>query len=334
VAGVDVEDWDYLSLRSQSLETLGAPAARITASQRNVAFYVQHNSELFEATKLSLGARQQRVDMNVRDEINPAAYASGRKVSKPTAWELGLRHALDAATAVHGKVGQSFRVATVDEGYSQFGGPFFDAIVTLLEPQTSRNAEIGIDRRTRTTHARASLWRYDLRNEIHFFAPTFSNINLPPTERRGLELDASHALTPRLSAFANIAFVQARFREGMLGGVDVAGKTVPLVPRRTAGAGFSWKWLERTSVSAAARYVGPQRYDNDQANTFPGEMPSYWTADLQVAQELGRLRLRAAVRNLLDRKYFSYGIRNAAGTSFNAYPQPERHFVIDAEYRL
>jgi iron complex outermembrane receptor protein len=49
---------------------------------------------------------------------------------------------------------------------------------------------------------------------------------------------------------------------------------------------------------------------------------------------VGKLTLGAAVNNLLNERYYSYAIRNGAGTSFNAYPQRERNFLLTAVYRL
>jgi len=40
------------------------------------------------------------------------------------------------------------------------------------------------------------------------------------------------------------------------------------------------------------------------------------------------------VRNLLDKEYYSYGIRNGAGTSFNAFPAPGRAAFVSLAYRL
>ena len=71
-------------------------------------------------------------------------------------------------------------------------------------------------------------------------------------------------------------------------------------------------------------HVGKQRYDNDQANTFPTLMPGYETVDLKLSHKMRDVTLRASINNLFDRNYYSYGIRNAAGTSFNAYPQAGR----------
>jgi iron complex outermembrane receptor protein len=334
VVGIDADDWGYDSRKATSRDTLGNPTARVFATQRNEAIYVQQNTAIGEDTKLTLGAREHRVTTTARDVVNPAAYASGSKTSTPHAWDIALRQNLTRTTAVYGRVGESFRIATVDEVYNQFGGPSFDAIVTLLEPQTSREHEIGLEYRVSDLRIRASAFLIDLKNEIYFFAPTFSNINLPPTRRKGVELDASLRASPILSLFGNVSATQARFRDGQIGGVDVSGNTIPLVPRNAANAGFSWLLFEGTRLNGVARYVGRQYYDNDQTNSFPDRMPAYVTVDLKVTHVLRNLSLSLGVNNILNKQYYSYAIRNGAGTSFNAYPQPDQTLLASAEYRF
>ncbi len=63
-------------------------------------------------------------------------------------------------------------------------------------------------------------------------------------------------------------------------------------------------------------------------------MPAYAIADLKVTHVLRSLSLSLAVNNLLNKQYYSYAIRNGAGTSFNAYPQPGRTLLASAEYRF
>jgi iron complex outermembrane receptor protein len=333
IVGIDADDWDYDSRKS---DTFGTPAAHVLATQRNAAVYAQQNTAIGEDTKLTLGARQQRVTTTATDVMNPAAYASGSKTSSPRAWDVALRQNLAQSTAAYGRVGRSFRIATVDEVYSQFGGgpPLFDSLVALLEPQTSREREIGLEYRVRDLRIRGSAFLIDLENEIYFFFPTFSNINLPPTRRKGMELEITARAGPALTFFGNVSATQARFVDGNVGGVDVSGNTIPLVPRNAANAGSSWRLAAGTRLSGAIRFVGRQYYDNDQTNTFPGRMPSYTTADLKLSHAVAGLALNASLNNILDRRYYSYGIRNGAGTSFNAYPQPGRTILLSAEYRL
>ena len=334
VLGLDLDDWKYDSRRASGLETLSNPAARVLATQKNQALYAQIQTAIAERSKLTLGMRQQRVSMTASDRVNPAAYAQGEKTRSPRAWEIGLRHQFATAMAVHGRVGESFRVATVDEGYSQFGGPLGDAMVTLLEPQTSRDRELGVEYRAGDLRARASAFSMRLQNEIQFFAPTFSNINLPPTRRQGLEFDLAWEASAAMSLFGNLSFTEAKFRDGRIGAVDVSGKTIPLVPRRTANAGFSWRAGEGTRLNGVARHVGQAYYDNDQTNTFPSQMPAYNLLDLKLTRQWRDWTLSLAANNLLDKQYYSYAIRNGAGTSFNTYPQAGRTFLASAEFKL
>jgi iron complex outermembrane receptor protein len=340
IVGMDLDYWDYLSRRAPSQELLDtpptptSPSAHVNATQRDQAFFAQHHSAFGEGTKLALGVRWQRSTITAQDAFNPAAYASGSKTSAPLAWEIALRQELTTTTSVYGRVGQSFRLPTIDEVYSQFGGPLFDPIVALLDPQTSRDYELGAEYRTATLRLRASAFAMNLSNEIYFFAPTFSNINLPPTRRQGVEVDASAAISPLVSLFGNVSLTDARFRDGAIGSVDVSGNVIPLVPRVKANVGIAWQLAPNTRFSGVARYVGTQYYDNDQTNTFPSRMPAYAVVDVKFTQTVDKVTLGIAINNLFNKLYYSYAIRNGAGTSFNAYPQADQTFLLTAEYRL
>ncbi len=342
VFGMDADIWDYRGLRAARFEQLGAPQVDLAATQKDRAYYAQNHTALGVDTKLTLGARLQQVDITANDRVNPASYANASQARSPRAWEAALRHNFTPALALYGKLGASFRVASVDEIYSQFGGPVFDSIVAPLEPQTSRDHEIGLEYKSSSGRIRASLYRMDLRNEIHFNAVTFSNMNLSPTRREGVELEGNRKLSERFDLFASYTHARAVFREGTYNGfdsnflpisVDLSGKNVPLVPRNSAKLGLTWQLADRTRLSGALAYVGRQYFDNDQSNTFPGQMASFVTADAKLSRVAGSWTFTLAGNNLTDKKYYTYAIRNGAGTSFNAYPMAGRNFLLTAAYR-
>jgi len=320
VVGADVDGWDY-----DSLFLGGFFNSHALATQRNRVVYLQDNLQLTDDLRLMAGARLQRTENNVT-ELLPAP-TSVEKDDSPRAYELALRYRFARGTALFGKLGRSFRIATVDENRFQ---------PTLLEPQTSQDREIGVDFESERLRLRAAVFQMRLENEIYFsplFGPFGANINLSPTRRQGLELDTQWALAKSVNLFANLALIDAEFRSGVYGGVDVSGNEVPLVPSRTLAVGGSWRATERTDLSLFARYVGPQRFDNDQSNTFM-TMPTYTTVDIKLGHRAGGWQLAATLLNLTNRKYFSYGIRNAAGTDFNAYPAAERTVFLSAQYRF
>src|SRR5207302_9925185 len=100
-----------------------------------------------------------------------------------------------------------------------------------------------------------------LENEIYFSPLTFSNINLSPTEREGVEFEALWHAAATLDLRGGLALQRARFRSGVYGGVDVSGNTVPLVPQVLATAGAAWSITPRTRLNLNVRHVGAQRFD-------------------------------------------------------------------------
>jgi iron complex outermembrane receptor protein len=329
VAGFDWERWDYGSTRTGG--------ADVIAEQETRAVYAQHSSDLPTSTRLTIGARSQRVYYGARDASSPAAYASGSQDVGVAAYELALRQALAGGWALHARVGRSFRIATVDEIYSQFGGPLFDPEVAFLEPQTSRDGEMGVEWFGPGARLRVALFRMDLDNEIQFNPVTFENVNLDPTRRHGAEFDLSWKPSDAVELGLSYALAVAQFKAGSQGGASLEGKTVPLVPRHRAAAWIGTNLSRASRVGAEVRYVGQQFFDNDQTNSFAEKMPAHTVVDLRLAHRIGRLRLSASLENATNARYFTYAIRSLnplTPTNFNAYPAPERSLFVAAEYRF
>ena len=328
VLGADWEDWDYTSVRNNP--------ASATAEQENSAVYLQNVSTLLPGTTMSIGGRLQRVEFDAHDSTVPVAGASGEQTRNLSAYEFGARHQFNDAAAVYGKYGYSFRVATLDEVYSPGLGAFFiPPTVTFIEPQTSHDAEVGFEAQAGPGKYRLAVHRSDLKNEIHFDSSAFANVNLPPTKRSGIELEGKWSITSSAMLFANYTYTEAKFRSASLGGTDVSGNRIPLVPHHMANVGVDWSIWEQTRLNATATYVGSQLYDGDELNTFGREMPSYWTADLGVFHTIEAWTFGASVRNLFDEKYYTYALAITFPTStFVAYPSPERNFLVSVQYRF
>lgn len=327
VVGGDWEDWDYDSV--VVFPGFDSDAASV---QENAALFAQDTLELRDGTAITLGGRVQRsrTEIQERDTFTPAT--SSTQTVHPKAFELALRQALSPELGLYLKAGNSFRLATVDENRG---------LATALEPQTSRDREVGLEYADPVRSVRLSAYRMDVTNEIHFmfipggfFGLFGSNVNLPPTRHEGIELEGSIRLGAGVQLQARYEHLRARFRQGVFGGIDVSGNEVPLVPRHLASLLLAWQPAESWNLTGAARYVGTQRFDNDQSNSFREKMPAYLLIDLKATRSAGAWLLAAAVNNLLAEEYFSYGIRNNAGTSYNAYPAAERSFFLTAEYRF
>lgn len=63
-------------------------------------------------------------------------------------------------------------------------------------------------------------------------------------------------------------------------------------------------------------------------------MPAYTTLDVKLVQVVGKARFALSASNLLDTRYYTYAVRNGAGTSFNGYPQAGRSLLATVELRF
>ena len=321
VVGLDWEDWDYGSTATFS----GFPSDT-KSTQENRSVYFKDTIELTDRTRFSFGGREQRSETTFVDTVGFTPELDQAKTLH--AYDLALRQALGDEWGIYVRGGRSFRLANVDDNRFR---------TTLLLPQTSVDQEIGADYTASRASLRAAVYRIRLENEIFFmptvFLPPFgSNTNLPPTERKGFELDANIVMSGSVSLHANYTMTIAKFREGSVGGVDVSGNNVPLVPKHRANAMLTWKPIASTSLAARVSYVGEQYFDNDQSNSFGRKMPDYTVTDLIAGYDFGNWRFGATIYNLFGKKYFTYG--SVSGTSFTAYPEAERSFLISAEYHF
>jgi iron complex outermembrane recepter protein len=323
VVGADLSDWRYAQ-NNISYGTPGAAAATRTGS----AVFAKLDMNLREGLQMTAGLRNERtVDSFTRP-------ATSSKTVNLQPYEFGLRQAIAVGWSGYGKLGKSYRLATIDENYDSFANT-----VTILRPQKSEDAELGLEWRAGKRSLRTSWFQSDLTDEIHLvstpgagFANT-SNRNLSPSQRRGFEAEGRWQASPEIEFGGNYRYTTAKFVSGTYFGIDLRGKEVPLVPRHVVSANGSWRVATGQVISGAWRYVGTQRYDNDQVNAV-ASMPSYQVADLKYSVASGAWVWAASIDNIFDKRYFSYGIRNNAGTSNNVYPELGRKVMLSAELKL
>ena len=353
VIGYDQYRWDYRLRKSISTVAIAQPVNNISATQDTRAFYAHNTTRLTEQATVVAGWRSERFKINANDVYDPAApggaFGSGAPADSQStsvyAYELGVRYQFVPAFALVGKVGRSYRFANVDETYETT--PAFTAQFQFLRPQINRSTEVGMEMKDQRGALRATLFNINVDDEIHLdaFTAGIGNTNLPPSRRRGLELDGRWKAHETLTVGAAYTYTDARFREGTLTGgggfgaffsnVGLTGKRVPLVPQHKANLTASWAFATKTRLSAAATYVASQYMDNDEANTLGVTIPAYTVVDLKLAHEQGPWRLTAGINNLFDRKYFTYAVRSnqvAAADRYNAYPLPQINGAVTIEY--
>lgn len=313
-------DWDRWTWDYRDVVSAASPAA--TATQQNTSGYFRHTVDFSTDTTIAFGAREHRMSIDARD----GAY-SGNQVRNVGAREVAIRQGLTDSLTLNVKAGTSFRLQVADELRVVWGG----TQLNLLEPQTSKDVDIGLRHQGGYGFIGITAFQTRITNEIHLDPYSYTNINLPPTERRGLEFEGRWLATKEVSVDANFTVTEAKFVSGSLNGADVTRKTVPLVPRYKGTVAINWSFSPLTRMVVRATYLGETRMDNDELNTSTFRRPASAVLDLVLTHQVDAWRFRAGLQNLLNEDYFTYGVISTSSPTFNAYPAPTRNVLFTAE---
>jgi len=348
--GVDLIRWRYDSRRSDQPQHVGQPANQVRVDRDNTAVYVKDAIDIGTGTRLEAGWREERADYAASDTFDPSAPGGAfgseapptSEVQREYAWELGVRQALSPAWSGFARAGRSFRFVGVDEIYEN--DALFSAQFQILQPQTAETVELGAEWRTARARLRTSVFQTDVENEIHLdpYSAGIGNTNLPPSRRRGVELDGAISVAPSLRLYGTYSYTDARFLSGTLPGnafigtdLDIAGKRVPLVPEHKLNLGLAWNLDARTQLAGSLAAVSPQYMDNDEPNTLGTKIPAYTLLDVKLTREFAWGRIAAAINDLLDEQYYTYAVRsNFVPDRYNVYPLPGRTLSITAEFKV
>jgi len=310
VGGIDLARWS----RTTVSDYAGAPSSRANAFQSSRALYVRDEIK-GRQMRIALGARHENFDKDSVDPVSPAKGTYARSFGL-NAWELQGSYAVIPAVELFAKTGQSYRVANVDEN----AGILTPA--RPLEPQTSHDLEGGVTVGNASTKATVRYFQHSLKNEIFYNPLVFANVNLDPTRRRGVEIEASSRLASTLSLTANAQHVSAEFTDGAN-----AGKEMVLVPRNIATVRLTWLPTARQTADLGVQWVDTQRYGGDFSNACSSRIPSYTTLDARYAIRMGAWEIAAIGTNLTGRDYFSNAF-GACGSGI--YPDPGRQLRLSA----
>ena len=337
IIGLDYYDYDYDSDRSLSRSTDDMPIRKIHIDQRSTGIYADSTTAITMDTTLNLGARLQWIKQDGAINFDPTAPGAGPDEQAPDfddsysvpMFEAGIEKQFITSTAVYLKWTRSARVATVDELLKFEFNPStfaFEQVFSPLDPQTGNGVDLGTHYRQGRYSGTANAYYMRLKNEIHFNPSTFTNVNLDPTERYGVELNGTVDINDRLSLQGNYSYLRAKFTDG-----PFDGNNVPLVPKNKASLSGTWQPTAATDLIVAINYVDSSYFDNDQSNSFGEKIPSYTTVDARLSHVYKGLRMTAEVNNIFNEEYFEYGVSSTFTPGvYNAYPLPERTILFTA----
>jgi iron complex outermembrane recepter protein len=305
--------------------------------------YAQVRTEFAPAWTATLGLRSGQLGVRTRDAYLANGDDSGALRFRYTTPVAALQWRVAEPLSLYASVGRGFESPTLTElAYRPDGSAGFNS---ALEPQRSRQVELGAKARWGHLAAEAALFRADTRDEIGIATnaggrSTFTNVGR--TRREGAELALRWQIAPAWRARAALTWLDATYRDDFLAcaGVPCTAPSVPVpAGNRIAGtvrkSGFSelaWRVAPDTELGAELRAQGSMAVNDVNSDATRGAWVGALRATHRIALGRGHLELQSRVDNVTDRSYAgSVIVGDANGRFFE--PAPGRTWLLSVAYK-
>ncbi|MDR5873424.1 TonB-dependent receptor [Halomonas gomseomensis] len=322
IAGVDVARQDDERFRNDvnPQGVVGEQLAEETQTATSTGVFAQGDLSLTEQVTLSLGARFDRVELEVDDRYQQDGDQSGKRSFDEWSGSAGLSYRYRPQHQAYVNTGTAFETPT----FSEFANPAGGGFNASIEPQKAWNREVG----ARGYFAPLAL-DYDLtlfsvrvRDELVPYddgGRTFYR-NAGDTDRDGIELALGWQFADKWRLDSALTLARYEFDRFSTPGERFDGNRIPGLPEQTWVNQLTWEGRDERFATLETQYVGDLVADN--ANET--QVDSYWLVNLRAGDgwrltDKTRLNAYVGVRNLLDEKHYANVRLNA---SFGRFYEP------------
>lgn len=285
---------------------VGEPLADETQTATSTGVFAQGDLALSEPLTLSLGARFDRVDLDVDDDFAADGDQSGQRTFNEWSGSAGLSYRYRPQHQAYINTGTAFETPTFSEFANPAGGGFNPSV----EPQKAWNREVGL---------RGYIAPLALDYDVAFFSVRVRDELVPydeggrtfyqnagDTNRDGVELALGWQLADQWRLDSALTLARYEFDEFATPSERFDGNRIPGLPEQTWVNQLTWENLDERFATLETEYVGDLVADNANQTA----VDSYWLVNLRVGdgwQLSPQTRLSAYVglRNLLDEEHYS-----------------------------
>ncbi len=328
ITGLDFYRSDFNSNNYNINDTI----QNLTAiNKTSIAWYGQDSFAVLPELRIVGGYRYEMSDYDF-DYVDLAVFFPNPPVNDGTkkiahAYNIGTVFEYLEGSEAFFNYNQSYRLPAVDEYFT------WGTLNLGFSEQESQNFEAGVRHRftDKVKCGLSGFWMY-VDNEIYFNPAGGpggfgANENYDRTVHQGLEASVEAYMGKWGQMFVNYTYTDAHFE-----GDQYFGKQIPMVPRNKGSIGCRLFCFKDFTFNITGAFVGQRYYINDQANNFR-PLKGYFTLDANMFYNMGNLTLGAGVNNILNEKYYEYGVRNAGTGAANFYPAAGTNFYLEGKLK-
>lgn len=307
--GVDM-DRQHDDRGRRSVNANGAVTG-ITANENQIAtsngVFLQTDSFLTDNLTLSLGARADRIEFRIDDDLLSDGDNSGKQQFNEGSFSAGVAWHAHPDRTLYASVGSAFETPTFTELANPSGLGGFNPNLT---PQKALNKEIGLRGTLRKNLLYdLTLFSVDVKDEITPYelgGRTFYE-NAARTHRQGMELSLEHFTRDTLTTTLAWTWAHYRFERfvDQQQGQDVSDNHMPGLPQHIVFAEAAWRPGNGVFIIGDVRFASAVYAEN----TNETRIGSHTVVNARIGKlwHLNRqeLELHTGINNLFDRDYYS-----------------------------
>ncbi|MFN2410913.1 MAG: TonB-dependent receptor family protein [Halomonas sp.] len=328
ITGVEVAQQDDERFRNDvnPQGAVGEQVAEETQTATSTGVFAQGDLALTEQVTLSLGARFDRVELEIDDRYldDEGGDQSGEQNFNEWSGSAGVSYRYRPQHQVYVNTGTAFETPTFSEFANPAGGGFNPSV----SPQKSWNREVGArgylaplaldyDLTLFSVRVRDELVPYD-EGDRTFYQ------NAGDTGREGIELALGWQFADQWRLDSALTLARYEFDRFSTPAERFGGNRIPGLPEQTWVNQLTWEGRDDRFATLETLYTGDMVADN--ANEV--EVDDYWLLNLRAGNgwRLGndtRLNAYVGVRNLLDEDHYA-NVRLNDGNNRFYEPAPGR----------
>ena len=279
--------------------------------------YIKNDLDLKPTgTRISIGVRSEQFD---RYQLMTGTYSLMRETVN--AWEFGVSQKLNQENSIFARRSQSYRLPNLDELPSPI---YFGLDPVPLMPQFDKTNEIGWKFNNSQVNSSLRLYASELTNEIIYDPAQFGNLNIPKTNRQGLDAFGRFQLNSKVGLITAYSHRRTQFASG-----PNVGNKIPMAPQDVLTLRGEWRFVSNQTIGMGWMHVASQYIAGDFANQ--NSMPSYREVDARYAYQMGATDISVVVRNLMNAKYYSYATTTGG---YSVYPDSRRSLMFTLRHKF
>ncbi|MDX4061736.1 TonB-dependent receptor [Aliarcobacter skirrowii] len=271
-----------------------------TTTKQNIAGFSSLEFNATDDLTFSTGFRSE----NVKYEYNPNSGTNLKQDNNLKAYDFGVNYLLTEDQSVFANYNRSFQSPSIERFFSKDYSNWPNITTkfnTFIEPTKVDNLTVGYNNIQDNNKLKISLFRANLKKEMHTNPITWESTNIDKSHKYGLEIYDKFLINDKLFTSLNYSYIVAKIDDNKIN-LTYNDKILPGVSKHNLTLSLGYSPIKNFETILSHTYKSSAYAYNDFENNFSQKQEAYHSTDLSFNFKKNNVELFAKIQNLFDQK--------------------------------